>query len=274
MTDSSGIRDAERWVAEARAGDAAALEMLVKALQDNVFNLCLRVLGEPSDAEDAAQEILIKVITRLGSFKSKSALSTWVYRIAANHLSDIKRRSARRRVLSLDAMEEAESQRALSVPADQDRGLMEEESSRECMKATLLCLGNDFRLVYVLATFLDIPPEEGAAVMGITPEGFRKKLYRARVKVSHYLHGRCGLIYPGAACNCGLKVDAEANLKARSPMQVADTMHLGDPEERARLFQDVRELARLRKELVRQTFHAAPREIFAEIRKVIRARSA
>ncbi len=266
-------RNIEHWVTQAQAGDTAALEKLVKAVQDNVFNLCLRMLGVPADAEDAAQEILIKVITHLGSFRFQSAFSTWVYRIAANHLSDAKRR-ARRRAVSLDDMEEPDSRRVLSVPADEDRRLMEEESRRECMKAMLLCLGNDFRLVYVMATFFDITPEEGAVILGITAEGFRKKLYRARLKVSHYLHGKCGLIDPGAACRCNLKVDTEAHRKARSPLQLADAMHRDEPEERAKLFQDVRQLDRLRKELVRQTFHAAPQDLFADIRKIIHARSA
>ena len=133
----------QHWVSQAQGGDTRAVEKIVKATQDNVFNLCLRMLGSPADAEDATQEILIKMITRLGSFRFQSAFSTWVYRITANHLFDMKRKASKRRAVSLEEMPE----RALAVPTNAERQVMEEESRRECMKATLVCLGNDFRLV-------------------------------------------------------------------------------------------------------------------------------
>ena len=78
-------------VKQAIAGDPEALERLLCGVQDMVFNLSLRMLGMVPDAEDAAQEILIKVMTRLSSFRGESSFSTWVFRIAVNHLKDYKK---------------------------------------------------------------------------------------------------------------------------------------------------------------------------------------
>ncbi len=77
--------------AKATAGDKKALETLVTNLQDTVFNLSLRMLGTFADAEDAAQDILLKVIMHLSSFRGESAFTTWVFRIAVNHLKNYQK---------------------------------------------------------------------------------------------------------------------------------------------------------------------------------------
>ena len=78
-------------IGQATAGDKAALETVLSGVQDLVFNLSLRMLGTFHDAEDASQDILLKVMTRLSSFKGESAFTTWVFRIALNHLKDYKK---------------------------------------------------------------------------------------------------------------------------------------------------------------------------------------
>ena len=69
-------------IKQATAGDKAALETVLSAVQDLVFNLSLRMLGTFHDAEDASQDILLKVMTHLSSYKGESAFTTWVFRIA------------------------------------------------------------------------------------------------------------------------------------------------------------------------------------------------
>ena len=78
-------------IEQATAGDRAALETLLAGVQDLVFNLSLRMLGAFHDAEDASQDILLKVMTHLSSFKGDSAFTTWVFRITVNHLKDYKK---------------------------------------------------------------------------------------------------------------------------------------------------------------------------------------
>ena len=80
----------ENLIEKAVAGDKKSLEEIILSVQDTVFNLSLRMLGSFADAEDASQEILLKVITHLSSFRQESAFSTWIFRIAVNHLKDYK----------------------------------------------------------------------------------------------------------------------------------------------------------------------------------------
>jgi RNA polymerase sigma factor (sigma-70 family) len=80
----------EVLVQRTRRGDQGALENLVKAIKGPVYGLALRMLGVPAEAEDATQEILVKVVTRLDSFRGESRFTTWVYAVAANHLRTVQ----------------------------------------------------------------------------------------------------------------------------------------------------------------------------------------
>src|SRR5205085_10008344 len=67
-------------------GDPAALERVVDAIRDDVYRLALRILWNPEDAEDATQEALIRIMTRISSYRGDAAFGTWAYRVAANHV--------------------------------------------------------------------------------------------------------------------------------------------------------------------------------------------
>lgn len=71
-------KEMQDLVEKATAGDKKALETLVAEVQNLVFNLSLRMLGTFADAEDATQDILLKMITHLSSFRGESAFTTWV----------------------------------------------------------------------------------------------------------------------------------------------------------------------------------------------------
>jgi DNA-directed RNA polymerase specialized sigma24 family protein len=83
-----------RLVAAAVAGDQPALEQVLRAVVDDVRRLAQRMLWHPQDAEDATQEILVKVATRLSTFRGDARVTTWVHRIAINHLLTTRRRRA------------------------------------------------------------------------------------------------------------------------------------------------------------------------------------
>src|SRR5688500_12343666 len=76
----------EQAVEQAQSGNKAALEHIVEQIQDMRYGLALRMLWHPEDARDATQEILIRVITHLGSSRGDSEFKTWVYRVATNYL--------------------------------------------------------------------------------------------------------------------------------------------------------------------------------------------
>ena len=96
MTDENALIDA------ALAGDEKALGKLLASVQDQVFNLALRMLGTVPDAEDATQEVLVKACTRLSGFRRESAFSTWVFRIALNHLATYRKGLFAQRPVSFD----------------------------------------------------------------------------------------------------------------------------------------------------------------------------
>ena len=74
-----------------RSGDREGLEELVERHQPWIYNIAVRMLYHPQDAEDATQERLIKVLTRLSSFEGRSSFRTWLYRIVVNHVLNMKR---------------------------------------------------------------------------------------------------------------------------------------------------------------------------------------
>src|SRR5687767_7869625 len=98
MTD----RDEREWVAEVRRGGRRAFERLLDRYERRFYNLSLRMLGDPTDAEDATQDIFLEIHRSLPRFRSDSRLDTWMHRIAVNVC--LQRR--RRKVLpTVDLME-------------------------------------------------------------------------------------------------------------------------------------------------------------------------
>src|SRR5712672_4660834 len=89
----NGSVDAE-LVEQAKNGDRASLEKLILRHQAWVYNIAVRMVFRPHDAEEVTQEVLVKVITRLSTFKGESKFRTWLYRIVANHVLNMQRRNA------------------------------------------------------------------------------------------------------------------------------------------------------------------------------------
>ncbi len=106
FVEEAAIDDGE-LVAQIRAGSREALESLIKRHQSWIYNIVQRMVYVPEDAEDITQEILIKVITKLSTFESRSSFRTWLYRIVVNHVLNMKRSRAEQREWTLNAMQRA-----------------------------------------------------------------------------------------------------------------------------------------------------------------------
>ena len=87
----SSVPEEHSWIEAARAGDLEALDCLLRRHEPWIFNLALRMVWRRDVAEDATQEILLKAVTHLGSFEGRSKFSTWLYRIAVNHLLSVRK---------------------------------------------------------------------------------------------------------------------------------------------------------------------------------------
>ncbi len=193
-------------VASARDGDRDALDQLVRAIQDDVYNLAVRMLWAPEDARDATQEILVKVVTHLATFRGDSAFRTWVYRVAANHLLNVRQSRVERNELSFDAFGDA-LEKGLAMPAAPaadlpDQPLLLEELKIGCTQAMLLCVPRDQRIAFILAEVFRLPGDEAAAVLEITPPAFRKRASRAREALRAFMHRHCGHVSDDAPCRC------------------------------------------------------------------------
>src|SRR4030043_1055994 len=99
--------DIEMLVSMAKEGDKKALEEMVLKIQDKIYGLALRMLYNPSDAGDAGQEILLKIIPRLSTFRGESAFTTWMYRVAVNHLLTLRRNLPELEAVSFEKYEKS-----------------------------------------------------------------------------------------------------------------------------------------------------------------------
>jgi RNA polymerase sigma factor (sigma-70 family) len=199
----------EELVAQAKEGDKNALEIIISRIQNQIYHLAVQMLWHPADAEDACQEILIKVITHLGQFRQESSFTTWVYRIASNHLLTTRKRRAELYQLTFEQLGlelENRLDRTVSLTApqqvDPEQRLLLQEVQLRCTLGMLLCLDREQRLAYILTEIIGLTGEEGANVMEITPVAFRKRLSRARHQLRNFMQSNCGLVNPANPCRC------------------------------------------------------------------------
>ena len=154
-TDNDRKRQKLEALAEqAKAGSKEAVEEILIEIQDMVFNLSLRMLGTIHDAEDASQEILIKVMTHLSGFRGESAFTTWVFSIATNHLLNYKKHLFANAPLSFEFYgEDIVNGKTEDIPdmsGGVDKNLLEEELKMSCTNVMLQCLDGESRCIYIL----------------------------------------------------------------------------------------------------------------------------
>ena len=203
----------EHYVREAKNGNRKAFETVVLGIQDNIFGLALRMLGRPEDAEDETQEILIKVITHLSDFREESAFTSWVYRIACNHLLTTRRRNNERDGVTFEFLEELFTGdiqfNSTPVRSGPEQILLAEEARLGCMQTMLACLDKEMRIAFILGDIFGATSKEGAYILDITPETFRKRLSRGRRRLHEFMMRHCGLVNENNKCRCG-RVSGEA----------------------------------------------------------------
>lgn len=221
------------------AGDRQAVARVVRGLQGDVYGLALRMLWNREEAEDATQEILIRVVTRLAQFDHRSRLKTWVFRVATNYLLDVKKSCAERLQLSFSSFADDLAEGLSSDgPADSERSLLTEEVKIGCTLGMLQCLDRPHRVAYLLGEVLELPAPEAAEVLELEAATFRKRLQRAREAVEDFTRAYCGLVSDTAACRCNHRVAAAVRLGRVRPDEF-------DFAERGTSFEEARAAVRL-----------------------------
>lgn len=213
QTQDEGEDDDARLCAQAVAGDAEALEALIRRHQRWVYNLALRLVLSPADAEDLAQEALIRIVTRLSGFQGRASFRTWAYRVVVNRFLDAKPRAMERAIVSFEAYGMELDQLPAAplgdvAPSDPERRLLVEEAKVGCMLGMLLCLSRDQRAAYVIGEVVGANSVVGGEILGVRPAAFRKRLERARRDLAAFMRGTCGLMNPANPCRCARKTQA------------------------------------------------------------------
>ena len=210
-------------VDKATSGDKKALETLVTDVQDMIFNLSLRMLGTFADAEDATQDILLKMITHLSSFRGESRFTTWVFQIAVNHLKSYKKHMFANVPLSFDFYgNDIENGKIEDVPdltQNVDKDILAEELKMSCTNVMLQCLDTESRCIFILGTMFQIDSRMAGDILGMTPEAYRQRLSRVRRKMADFLSQYCGE-YGGGRCRCKNRVNYAIQSRRLNPQQL------------------------------------------------------
>ena len=234
----------EELIERSAEGDRAALSELCRRLQGPIYRLAIDMLWHPADAEDAAQEILMKVVTHLGSFEGRSAASTWVYRIAFRHLLRVRASRVERAAHETTAADFAATIDAgLGKPsrgiADAELRVLTREVRIGCVAGMLQCLSRIERAAFILADVLGVKDAVGAEICEVSSATYRQRVSRARQKIETILRGRCGLVSETNPCSCGHQARAKS---AEGLTPAATLFRCG--ERTARAFIELRALGR------------------------------
>lgn len=194
MTDGTGHADLVR---QARSGDQAAFEDLVRATYADTYTLAYRLTGDEEDARDVAQESYLRAYRGLKRFRGDAQFTTWLYRITANCASTHLGKRRRRRAEPLtDDLQVPDADPERDPPSRADAAVL-----REQLEEALADLPPKLRAVVVLRDVYDLPHEAIAAELGISESAAKVRLHRARKKLRE-------VVFPSRADEVEVVADA------------------------------------------------------------------
>ena len=170
-------------------GDVNAFEGLVKEYEKNVYNLALRMTGDPEDAADMAQDAFIKAYSSLSSFRGDSKFSVWLFRIVSNLCLDFLRSRKRRPTVSL-SVENDEGEDMEFEIADESQSpetLLEQKLTREAVRCGLDSLPPEQRQILLLREIQGLSYVEIAQVLELETGTVKSRIFRARKRLSAFL---------------------------------------------------------------------------------------
>lgn len=183
--DTEQVREQElTWVQQTLNGEQAAFTSLVDAYGGPVYNLCYRMLGNPVEAEDAAQETFIRAYTRLNTYDQDRKFVNWILSVASHYCIDQLRR---RRVTWL-SIEDLPYPQLEDYNDGPEEILMRTEAGRDIQRQ-LCCLPPDYRLVLVLRYWYELSYREISETTGDTESAIKSRLHRARLMLMQELQG-------------------------------------------------------------------------------------
>jgi RNA polymerase sigma factor (sigma-70 family) len=203
-------------VQRAVAGEKAAMEEIMRSLERPFYNLALRMLLSPVEAEDAAQECLLRVATRLAQFEGGARFSTWAWKVAVNRIVELKRKP--RFTFEQFAADLADGREPEAPERTEDAFLLG-ELKVGCSRALLHCLEADDRIAFILGEIMEFEGPEAGEILDVPAATFRKRLSRARERLREALDANCGVINPAAPCRCHRRLTRATALGRVTPGQ-------------------------------------------------------
>ena len=160
-------------------GDTDAFDELMRAHEDRVFGICMRMLRDRDAALDVTQETFITVFRKADKYKAEAAFSTWLYRVTMNTCYDYLRRTKRRRADALPEGHDPEDPRALD-----QHGSVEVRSDIE---AALQAIPEEFRAAVVLVDLEGLAIDQTAEILGVPTGTVKSRVYRGRRQLAELL---------------------------------------------------------------------------------------
>jgi len=175
--------DDARLLRGLRAGIEAAYEELIDRYQQPVYGMVYRLLGNQSDSSDVVQEVFVKVFRGVGSFREKSSLRTWIYRIAVNEAHNHRRWFSRHTRWEVALTDDQQESRLLDSTADPGPSPFERAASNETrllIEEALDRINPVFRTAVVLRDIEDLSYEEIAEILQISMGTVKSRILRGR----------------------------------------------------------------------------------------------
>lgn len=191
------VKEAD-FVERLKAGESSAMDELVDAYSDKIYNLAMGLLKKEQDAEDVVQDTLLQVFEKINTFRGEAALSSWIYRIAINFAYMKIRKIKRNDYIPLeDYMPKFEKngmhQHPVSNWADKADNKLIRKEMRELIMGNIDKLAEKYKIVLVMRDIQGLSTEEVAEATGMTVPAVKSRLHRARL----FLRERLACYYKG-----------------------------------------------------------------------------
>lgn len=177
-------------VQRAKQGDEESFAALVEQNQGRIYNLALRMTGNPDDALELSQEAFLNAWKGLGKFQGESSFATWLYRLTSNVCIDFLRREKRRNALSMTiSLDDEEEARQAELPDERFSPHVEAErrERQAALRAGLNTLSAEHRRVLILRELEGLSYGEIAQVLGLEEGTVKSRIARARLALRNYL---------------------------------------------------------------------------------------
>jgi RNA polymerase sigma-70 factor (ECF subfamily) len=170
--------DESEIIKQAQQGSHEAFAVIMKKFEQKVFHLAYSFVQDRAAADDLAQEVFIKAYLSLPKFRFQSEFGTWFYRVAVNHIKDYLRKTARKKEVSLEDVEERRLAVEDKIPAGEKA--QADEQRKKMVFQMLETLPQKYRMILTLRDVRGLPYEEIGQVLGISPGTVDSRLHRAR----------------------------------------------------------------------------------------------